>query len=190
MLIDVSRGFIRKVWSPSPAPKTPKKRYKINDLTASVAMVAKKRVPKHAAYAPLALSVASVTPDDAVFCVETNRQKVGWKANQQAKSEQHQWLRLNELARLLGHATRPATCIDRPCGRGKTTALIGSLKPDPKYVPLLDEVVDAVSPFPKLSWRAFKAFKPTVVNPRLTKWIRNCWIEPVISEAQGEPAVV
>ena len=42
----------------------------------------------------------------------------------------------------LGHATRPVTFIDRPCGTGKTTALIESLQPDRKYlivVPLLDE---------------------------------------------------
>ena len=42
----------------------------------------------------------------------------------------------------LGHATRPVVFVDRPCGTGKTTALIESLQPDRKYlivVPLLDE---------------------------------------------------
>ena len=42
----------------------------------------------------------------------------------------------------LGHATRPVVFVDRPCGTGKTTALIESLQPDRKYlivVPFLDE---------------------------------------------------
>ena len=42
----------------------------------------------------------------------------------------------------LGHATRPVVFVDRPCGTGKTTALIESLQPVRKYlivVPLLDE---------------------------------------------------
>ena len=61
----------------------------------------------------------------------------------------------------LGHATRPVVFVDRPCGTGKTTALIESLQPDRKYlivVPFLDEAVDVVSPMNKLSWRDFKAF--------------------------------
>ena len=44
--------------------------------------------------------------DAAVLYVETNRRKVGRKADQQAKSEQQQWLRLNELADWLGEGNR------------------------------------------------------------------------------------
>ena len=40
--------------------------------------------------------------DAAVLYVETNKRKVGRKADQQAKSEQQQWLRLNALADWLG----------------------------------------------------------------------------------------
>ena len=44
--------------------------------------------------------------DAAVLYVETNKRKVGRKVDQQAKSEQQQWLRLNELADWLGDGNR------------------------------------------------------------------------------------
>ena len=68
--------------------------------------------------------------DAAVLYVETNKRKVGRKADQQAKSEQQQWLRLNELADWLGEGNRdrgyktPFKSIDRSVAQRFKTYLI------------------------------------------------------------------
>lgn len=68
--------------------------------------------------------------DAAVLYVETNKRKVGRKADQQAKSEQQQWLRLNALADWLGEGNRdlgyktPFNSIDRSVAQRFKTCLV------------------------------------------------------------------